>query len=117
MRERARIAIAAGGTAGHVVPALAVADALRGRGAEVLFIGGDRAERSLVPAAGYALEQISVSGLDRRNPLRALRALAQSARALRRSRALLAAARVDVVVGAGGYVAAPVALAAATRRI
>ena len=43
MREQARIAIAAGGTAGHVVPALAVADALRERGAEVLFIGGDRA--------------------------------------------------------------------------
>jgi len=94
-----------------------VADALRERGAEVLFIGADRAERSLVPAAGYAFEQISVSGLDRRNPLRALRALIQAARALRRSRALLGAARVDVVMGAGGYVAAPVALAAWTRRI
>ena len=99
------------------MPALAVADELRERGAEVLFIGADRAERSLVLAAGYAFEQISVSGLDRRNPLRALRALAQAARALRRSRALLAAARVDVVMGAGGYVAAPVALAAWTRRI
>ena len=94
-----------------------MADALRERGAEVLFIGADRAERSLVPAAGYAFEQISVSGLDRRNPLRALRALIQAARALRRSRALLGAARVDVVMGAGGYVAAPVALAAWTRRI
>jgi len=99
------------------VPALAVADALRERGAEVLFIGGHRAESSLVPAAGYSFEQISVSGLDRRNPLRALRALAQAALALRRARALLAAARIDVVIGAGGYVAAPVALAAWTRRI
>jgi UDP-N-acetylglucosamine--N-acetylmuramyl-(pentapeptide) pyrophosphoryl-undecaprenol N-acetylglucosamine transferase len=94
-----------------------VADALRERGAEVLFIGADRAERSLVPAAGYAFEQISVSGLDRRNPLRALRALAQAARALKRSRSLLGAASIDVVMGAGGYVAAPVALAAWTRRI
>lgn len=99
------------------MPALAVADALRERGAEVLFIGADRAERSLVPAAGYSFEEISVSGLDRRNPLRALRALAQSARALRRSRALLAAAHIDVVMGGGGYVAGPVALAAWTRRI
>ena len=40
------IVIAAGGTAGHVVPALAVADALRARGAEVIFIGGERAEAS-----------------------------------------------------------------------
>jgi UDP-N-acetylglucosamine--N-acetylmuramyl-(pentapeptide) pyrophosphoryl-undecaprenol N-acetylglucosamine transferase len=117
MREQVRIAIAAGGTAGHVVPALAVADALRERGAEVLFIGGDRAERTLVPAAGYQFEQLSVSALDRRNPLRALRALWRAARALRRARALLEAERVDVVMGGGGYVAVPVALAAWTRRI
>jgi UDP-N-acetylglucosamine--N-acetylmuramyl-(pentapeptide) pyrophosphoryl-undecaprenol N-acetylglucosamine transferase len=117
MSEQVRIAIAAGGTAGHVVPALAVADALRERGAEVLFIGGDRAERTLVPAAGYPLEQLSVSALDRRNPLRALWALWRAARAVVRARRLLAAARIDVVMGGGGYVAGPVALAAWTSRI
>src|SRR5579862_5314201 len=106
-----RIAIAAGGTAGHVVPALAVADALRERGAEVLFIGGDRAERTLVPAAGYPFEGLAVAGLDRRNPPRAARALWLAARALRRARALLRAARIEVVLGGGGYVAGPVALA------
>ena len=51
-----RIVIAAGGTAGHVVPALAVADALRAEGAEVAFVGGERAEAELVPAAGYPLD-------------------------------------------------------------
>ena len=100
-----------------MVPALAVADALRERGAEVLFIGGDRAERTLVPAAGYPFEQLNVSGLDRRNPLRAVRALWRAARALRRARGLLGAARIDVVMGGGGYVAGPVALAAWTLRI
>jgi UDP-N-acetylglucosamine--N-acetylmuramyl-(pentapeptide) pyrophosphoryl-undecaprenol N-acetylglucosamine transferase len=100
-----------------VVPALAVADALRERGAEVVFIGGERAERELVPAAGYSFEQLSVSALDRRNPLRAARALWLAARALSRARRLLAAGRIDVVMGGGGYVAAPVALAAWTRRI
>ena len=50
--------IGAGGTAGHVVPALAVADALRAEGAEVVFIGGERAEAELVPAAGYELQPI-----------------------------------------------------------
>jgi UDP-N-acetylglucosamine--N-acetylmuramyl-(pentapeptide) pyrophosphoryl-undecaprenol N-acetylglucosamine transferase len=99
------------------VPALAVADALRERGAEVLFIGGDRAERTLVPAAGYHLEQLCLSALDRRNPLRALRAVWRAARALRRARELLAGERIDVVMGGGGYVAGPVALAAWTRRI
>ena len=46
--------IAAGGTAGHVVPALAVADALRADGAEVVFIGGERAEAQLVPGGGLS---------------------------------------------------------------
>ena len=70
-----------------------------------------------MPAAGYQLEQLTVSALDRRNPLRALRALFRAARALRHARALLASARIDVVMGGGGYVAGPVALAAWTRRI
>lgn len=109
--------IAAGGTAGHVVPALAVADALRARGAEVTFIGGVRAESQLVPAAGYPLEQIAVSGLHRRNPLAALRASALAARAFLRSRALLGQLRPDAVMGGGGYVSGPVGLAALTRRI
>ena len=63
--------IAAGGTAGHVVPALAVAGALRAEGAEVTFIGGERAEAELVPAAGFQLRKISVEGMSRTNPLRA----------------------------------------------
>ncbi|MGH2845409.1 MAG: glycosyltransferase, partial [Thermoleophilaceae bacterium] len=71
----ARIVIAAGGTAGHVVPALAVADALRARGAEVEFVGGERAEAELVPAAGYPFHPLRVAGIDRRNPLRAARAV------------------------------------------
>ena len=54
-RWRGPVVIAAGGTAGHVVPALAVADALRAEGAEVVFVGGERAERTLVPQAGYPL--------------------------------------------------------------
>ena len=63
-----RIVIAAGGTAGHVVPAIAVADALRAEGAEVTFVGGERAEAELVPAAGYPLDPIRVEGLSRSNP-------------------------------------------------
>ncbi len=109
--------IAAGGTAGHVVPALAVADSLRARGAEVTFIGGERAEAQLVPAAGYPLHTIAVAGLDRRNPLRAARALVLAVKAFVRARALLGQLRPDAVMGGGGYVSAPVGLAALTRRI
>ena len=66
--------IGAGGTAGHVVPALAVADALRAEGAEVVFVGGDRAELELVPAAGYELRTLRVVPLPRRRPVKAARA-------------------------------------------
>jgi UDP-N-acetylglucosamine--N-acetylmuramyl-(pentapeptide) pyrophosphoryl-undecaprenol N-acetylglucosamine transferase len=112
-----RIAIAAGGTAGHVVPALAVAGALRAEGAEVVFVGGERAEAELVPAAGYELRTIRVTGLDRRNPLRAARAVLLAGRAVGRSVRLLPDLRVDAVMGGGGYVAGPVGLAAVLLRI
>jgi len=111
-----RIAIAAGGTAGHVVPALAVAGALRAEGAQVAFVGGERAEAELVPAAGYELHPIRVAGLDRRNPLRAARAALLAARALLVSVRLLRRLRVDAVMGGGGYVAGPVGLAAVLLR-
>jgi UDP-N-acetylglucosamine--N-acetylmuramyl-(pentapeptide) pyrophosphoryl-undecaprenol N-acetylglucosamine transferase len=111
------IAIAAGGTAGHVVPALAVADALRAEGAQVAFIGGERAEAELVPAAGYALRPIRVEGLDRRNPLKAARAVLRAALAVLACVRLLRALRVDAVMGGGGYVAGPAGLAAVLLRI
>ena len=104
--------IAAGGTAGHVVPALAVADALRAAGADVSFIGANRAEATLVPAAGYPFARIEVEGLDRRNPLRAARGLLRAGAATIRARRLLAARAPAAVLGGGGYVAGPVALAA-----
>jgi UDP-N-acetylglucosamine--N-acetylmuramyl-(pentapeptide) pyrophosphoryl-undecaprenol N-acetylglucosamine transferase len=112
-----KIVIAAGGTAGHVVPALAVADALRARGAEVEFIGGERAEAELVPAAGYALHRLRVRGLDRRHPGRAVLALLLAAGATLRAVRLLRRLRADAVLGGGGYVAGPVGLAARLVRV
>jgi len=109
--------IAAGGTAGHVVPALAVADALQARGARVEFIGGERAEAELVPAAGYPFHRVRVQGIDRENPLRAAGAVLLAARAAGRARGLLREIGADAVLGGGGYVAGPVGLAARTLRL
>jgi UDP-N-acetylglucosamine--N-acetylmuramyl-(pentapeptide) pyrophosphoryl-undecaprenol N-acetylglucosamine transferase len=100
-----------------VVPALAVAGALRAEGAEVTFIGGERAEAELVPAAGYPLRKISVEGMSRTNPLRAARALMRAGAAFFKARSLLKELAADAVLGAGGYVAGPVGLAAVTLRI
>jgi UDP-N-acetylglucosamine--N-acetylmuramyl-(pentapeptide) pyrophosphoryl-undecaprenol N-acetylglucosamine transferase len=111
-----RIVIAAGGTAGHVVPALAVADALRASGAEVQFVGGDRAEASLVPDAGYRLHQLRLESMPRRSPLRAALTVAIDAAAVISATRLLGQLDPDAVLGGGGYVAGPVGVAAAVRR-
>ena len=81
------------------MPALAVADALRARGADVAFAGGERAEAEQVPAAGYALHRLDVAGLDRRNPLKAIRAAALAAGATLKASELVRG--VDAVVGGG----------------
>ena len=99
------------------MPALAVADALQARGARVEFIGGERAEAELVPAAGYKLHRLRVAGIDRQNPVRAARAVLMAVRATGRARRLLRGIDADVVLGGGGYVAGPVGLAARTLRL
>ena len=99
------------------MPALAVAAALRDSGAHVEFLGGERAEAELVPAAGYPFHRLRVAGLDRRNPARAARAMLLSGRAVARARTVLRTMRADVVLGGGGYVSAPAGLAARSLRL
>ncbi len=107
--------IAAGGTAGHVVPALAVAEALRAEGAEVSFIGGERAEAQLVPAAGFPLQQIcGARGSAARTRCRRCVRSRSPPRRCYAARALLRELAPDAVLGGGGYVAGPVGLAALT---
>ncbi len=99
------------------MPALAVADALTERGSTVSFVGTrERAEAELVPAAGYEIDFLDVRGIDRRNPVRAAAALAKAAVAVGTARRLLRAREADVVMGGGGYVAAPVGIAALSNR-
>jgi UDP-N-acetylglucosamine--N-acetylmuramyl-(pentapeptide) pyrophosphoryl-undecaprenol N-acetylglucosamine transferase len=110
--------IAAGGTAGHVVPALAVADALRDSGAEVYFLGtSEGPEGRLVPAAGYELDHVRVRGIDRHSPLKALKAGAMAAGATGAARSAIRRRGADAVLGAGGYVAGPAGLAALSARV
>src|SRR4051794_41288542 len=98
-RNVKRIVIAAGGTAGHVVPAIAVADALRAEGAQVTFVGGERAESELVPAAGYEIDTLRVEGISRSNPLKAARAVLRAAGALGAARRILERRTPHAVLG------------------
>ncbi len=76
-----------------------------------------RLEAELVPAAGYEIDLLNLAGIDRRNPVKALRAMGLAAAALPAARRLLASRRADVVVGGGGFVAGPAGLAARSKRI
>src|SRR5437868_12568126 len=116
-RPNVRCLIAAGGTAGHVAPSLAVAEALRRRGAQVTFAGSpDRVEARLVPEAGYELDTFRVAGLPRKVGGRLARALAVDAGAPVACARILRRRRPDVVLGGGGYVAGPMVPAAALLR-
>jgi len=96
---------------------MAVAAELRKSGAEVSFLGTrDRMEAELVPAAGYEIDFLRVRGIDRRNPLRAVRAGVEAIGAVGAARAALRRRRADVVMGGGGYVAGPAGLATTLTR-
>src|SRR3990170_3683024 len=111
-----RCVIAAGGTAGHVLPALAVAEALSARGVTVSF-AGRRSESRLVTEAGFRLDPVRGTGIPRAVSPAALRALGTAALAPFACLRILRARRPDVVLGTGGYVAGPMVLAAAMLRI
>lgn len=111
-----KVVIAAGGTAGHVNPGVALAEAMEA--ADVTFIGTTRGpEAKIVPAAGFAFESIEVAGLDRSHPAQAPLILARAVRATTAARRTLKLIRPDVVVGMGGYVGLPVCVAARSLRI
>jgi UDP-N-acetylglucosamine--N-acetylmuramyl-(pentapeptide) pyrophosphoryl-undecaprenol N-acetylglucosamine transferase len=116
--EQIRVLIAAGGTGGHVYPAIAIADALQAEHAdtEILFVGTkDHMEWETIPRAGYAITDIWISGFHRRLtaknllfPLKLVTSLVQSFR-------IISNFNPDVVISCGGYAAGPVGWVAAKR--
>jgi UDP-N-acetylglucosamine--N-acetylmuramyl-(pentapeptide) pyrophosphoryl-undecaprenol N-acetylglucosamine transferase len=112
------VVIAGGGTAGHVEPALALADALTRRDAStrVTLLGTPRGlETRLVPARGYQLDTVDPVPLPRRVTPDLLKVPFRLRRATRQARAVLRERGADVVVGVGGYAALPAYLAARRR--
>ena len=111
-----RVTIAAGGTAGHVFPAIALARRLvEDHGADVTFAGTPSGQEArLVPDAGFRLETIEAAPVVRRLSVRNVRAPYVVARSLGHAAAIVRGS--DVVVGMGGYVSVPVALAALRAR-
>ena len=104
-----RILIAGGGTGGHIIPALAIADELKARhGAEILFVGTARGlESRLVPAAGYGLELIRAGQLNNVSLATRARTLVDLPLGLVQCIGLLRRFRPQAVVGVGGYASGP----------
>lgn len=112
------VVLAGGGTAGHVEPAMAVADALRALdpAIRITALGTARGlETRLVPERGYTLELIAPVPLPRRLNAELIRLPSRLRQAVRQARAVLREVEADVVVGFGGYVAVPAYLAARGR--
>ena len=108
-----RWVIAGGGTGGHVTPALALGEALRSKGDEVLFIGSARGlESRLVPDAGFDLEILPSEQVMGRNLLGQIRGAFAIIRSTFMARRILKRFDADAVISVGGYAAMPAALAA-----
>jgi UDP-N-acetylglucosamine--N-acetylmuramyl-(pentapeptide) pyrophosphoryl-undecaprenol N-acetylglucosamine transferase len=114
-----RVMIAGGGTGGHVIPALAIADALKSAyAAEICFIGTARGmETRLVPQAGYPLELIDVGQLNRVSLTTQLKTLVALPRGIFYCMGLLRRWKPQVMVGVGGYASGPGMLAALLLRV
>jgi len=117
----------AGGTGGHIFPALVVAEELRGRGARqersgmsyvIEFLGTQRPlEARLIPAAGFALRTVKAAGLKGMGGIRGVRNFMLLPRTAVATAGILRDFRPQVVIGVGGYLAGPVMLEAALQNI
>jgi len=114
-----RAILAGGGTGGHVIPALAIANQLKkSYGAEVLFIGTARGiENRLVPAAGYPLQLVRVGALKNVSLVTRLKTAFDLPRAIWDAGRMLNQFAPDVVIGVGGYASGPAMLAALVKHI
>jgi UDP-N-acetylglucosamine--N-acetylmuramyl-(pentapeptide) pyrophosphoryl-undecaprenol N-acetylglucosamine transferase len=114
-----RAILAGGGTGGHVIPALAIANELKtSYGAEVLFIGTARGiENRLVPAAGYPLQLVRVGALKNDRLMTRVKTVFDLPRAVWDAGRMLNEFAPDVVIGVGGYASGPAMLAAVMKHI
>ncbi len=110
-----KVVLAGGGTGGHVYPALAMGDALRARGHEVVYAGAaERLEGRVAPERGYDFHPVTAPQFPRSGTAAKVRFAAALAGSILRSRRLLKQLKPDLVLGVGGYIMAPTVLAAWT---
>ena len=106
--KQKRVIVMAGGTGGHIFPAMAVADYLAERGVEIIWFGCENSmESRLVPEKGYKIEYLSAAGIRGKGIFKAVIAAVKMAGAVIRAVKLIRRYRPMAVIGMGGYVSAP----------
>jgi len=104
------IIISGGGTGGHIFPAISIANTLKSRypDAEILFVGAnDRMEMERIPAAGYQIIGLPVSGFDRSRLLNNIKVVMRLINSLRLARKTIRKFKPDIAIGVGGYASGP----------
>lgn len=112
-----RVIISGGGTGGHIFPAIAIANAIKAKypDADILFVGAQgRMEMEKVPAAGYPIEGLWISGFQRSLSLKNLMFPFKLLRSLQHAKSIVKKHNPDIVIGTGGYASGPI-LRVATR--
>ena len=120
MKKNYKIILSGGGTGGHIYPAIAIANELKLRfpEAEFLFVGAlDKMEMEKVPEAGYEIEGLWISGIQRKLTLKNLAFPLKLIVSLLRSRKILKTFKPDVVIGTGGFASGPLLQMAAMKNI
>lgn len=115
-----KIILSGGGTGGHIYPAIAIADELKSRfpDAEFLFVGAsDRMEMEKVPQAGYKIEGLWISGIQRKLTLKNLMFPFKLISSLLKSRKIINKFKPDVAIGTGGFASGPLLKTATSKRI
>jgi len=112
--------ISGGGTGGHIFPAVAIANELKVRypEAEFLFVGAkDRMEMEKVPQAGYRIEGLWISGIQRKLSLKNLMFPFKLVSSLMKSKRIIKRVKPDAAIGTGGYASAPLLRVASNKGI
>jgi len=118
--SRYKIILSGGGTGGHIYPAIAIANELKLRypDAEFLFVGAkDRMEMEKVPEAGYAIEGLWISGIQRKLTVKNLAFPFKLISSLWRSKKIIKTFKPDVVIGTGGFASGPLLQVASSKGI
>ena len=115
-----RVVVSAGGTGGHIYPALAIINKIKEKepNSEFLYIGTtDRMEATIIPELGYDYVGLEIKGLNRKNPFKNINVLKSFLKAISISKEEIKKFKPDIVLGIGGYVTLPVLYAAHSLKI